>query len=465
MISLRIILHVLIIRPLLYLIFGVNVVGRENLNNVDKCILFSNHNSHLDVLLLFLILPPGKTDKTHPIAALDYFKKPAWLFAVVNFLFQPVWLDRKTDGIFPYKEIQKRLAEGHSIIIFPEGTRGETGEIHDFRQGIGLIEKNNPDTPVIPVYLEGPERAFPKKASFPLPLWNHITIGPPQIIRGDSKDITVKLHHHLKALADEEQAYRQHRISGTQKKPFTIAVIGIDGSGKSTLSRRLIGYFKGESCFISDGLELHTDGVSHSVQPLMVNELREWIGRKSKKAKNLARYKIPKLAELLLRDHLCSDVERWYRPDYIFMDGSPLLNMTAWAILFHEEFFNRYVCSKAIGVLSGNSDLPKSDILFKQFPELLALNKLHLNHLNIPDVIIFSDVDPEVSIKRILSRGETVQAHENLEKLAKLRNAYHMVCDVLEKDYQVLRLQGDNGLDLLTQEAGTFIENVRRDKD
>ncbi|MFC1650753.1 1-acyl-sn-glycerol-3-phosphate acyltransferase [Candidatus Latescibacterota bacterium] len=462
MISMRLLSHVLIIRPLLYLLFGVNVVGRENLNNVDKCILFSNHNSHLDVLLLYLILPPGKIDKTHPIAALDYFKKPAWLFGAVNFLFQPIWIDRTNNEIFPFKEIKKRLVEGHSIIIFPEGTRGEDGEIHDFRQGIGLIEKNNPDTPVIPVYLEGPERAFPKKASFPLPLWNHITIGPPYIIRGDSKDITVKLHRHLKALADEDQAYRQRRISGPPKKPFTIAVIGIDGSGKSTLSRRLIGYFKGESCFISDGLELHTDGEPQTFQPLIANELREWIGRKSKNAKNLARYKIPKLAELLLRDHLCSEVERWYRPDHIFMDGSPLLNMTAWAILFHEDFFNQKVCSKAIGVLSGNEDIPKNDILFKQFPELLALKKLHLNHLNIPDVIIFVDVDPEVSLKRILSRGETVQAHENSEKLTKLRKAYHMVCDVLEKTYPVLRLQGNNGLDLLTQTAKTFIENARR---
>jgi adenylate kinase family enzyme len=191
--------------------------------------------------------------------------------------------------------------------------------------------------------------------------------------------------------------------------------------------------------------------------------LRQWIGRKAKKSKNLARYKIPKLAELLLRDHLCSEVERWYRPDYIFMDGSPLLNMTAWAILFHEDFFNQEVCSKAINVLTGNVDIAKNDILFKQFPELLALNKLHLNHLNIPDVIIFLDVDPEVSIKRIMSRGETIQAHENLEKLTKLRKAYHMVCDVLEKTYPVYRVQGDIGMELLTQEAKAFIERVRRD--
>ena len=462
MISMRLLLHVFVIRPLLHLMFGVNVVGRENLNGVDKCIIFANHNSHLDILLLYLILPSGKIDKTHPIAALDYFRKPVWLFTVVNFLFQPIWVDRTIGGCFPIKEIQKNLAEGHSVIIFPEGTRGESGKIKDFRQGIGLIEKNNPDTPVIQVYLEGPERAFPNKTRFPLPIWNHITIGPPQTLRGQSKDISIKLHDHLEKLANEEQAYRQHRISGPPKKPFTIAVIGIDGSGKSTLSRRLIGSFKGESCFISDGLELLKDGKHHKVQPLIVNELRQLIGRRAKNAKNLARYKIPKLVELLLRDHLCSEVERWYRPDYIFMDGSPLLNMTAWAILFHEDFFNQEVCSKAIDILTGDVSISKNDELFKQFPELLALKKLHLNHLNIPDVIIFLDVDPEVSIKRIMSRGETVQAHENVEKLSKLRKAYHMVCNILEKNSPVYRVQGDIEMEQLTQEAATFIKNVRR---
>ena len=90
------------------------------------------------------------------------------------------------------------------------------------------------------------------------------------------------------------------------------------------------------------------------------------------------------------------------------------------------------------------------------------MKKLHLNHLNIPDVIIFLDVDPEVSIKRIMSRGETVQAHENVEKLSKLRKAYHMVCNILEKNSPVYRVQGDIEMEQLTQEAATFIKNVRR---
>lgn len=459
----RILLHVLIIRPLLHLLFGVNVVGRENLDGIDKCIIVANHNSHLDIFLLYMILPPGKIARTHPVAASDYFRRYPWLFKTMSFLFQPIWVDRQEKSAAVIKHMQARLDAGHSIIIFPEGKRGQTDQIEDFKRGIGITARKNPDTPVIPVFLEGPERVFPKKAFIPLPLWNHITVGPPQIIQGKSRDITAKLHKHLITLADEERSYRQRRIT-EPPRPFTIAFVGIDGSGKSTLSRYLIKLFEGQSCFISDSLELFDDGQPYQTQPLIVNELRQWMSRRSKKAQNLSRYKIPKLAELLLRDRLLAQVQRWYRPDQIFMDGSPLLNMTAWAILFHEECFNEEVCAKALHVLTGHTDLPKNDRIFTQLPELNALRKLNLNHLHLPDAVVFLDVDPKVSIERIKSRGQMVQAHENFEKLTKLSKAYHVLCDVLEKTLPVYRLPGDNDLDQLVQTTFKFIEDTRKDK-
>jgi len=457
--ALRTALHLLLIRPLLRLLFGVNVVGRENLDGLDRFILAANHNSHLDIFLLYSALPPGKIARTHPVAARDYFENPPWLFKTVQFLLQPVWVDRENSGVAAIKEIQRRLDDGRSIIIFPEGTRGAAGELQEFRGGVGLISGHNPDVPVVPVYLEGPERAFPKAAPFPLPLWNHITIGPPQLLHGKSREISCQLHDHLKALAEEEQAYRQRRIPEPHK-PFVAVVIGIDGSGKSTLSRRLANCFEGDSCFIGDSLELFKEGEPCNAQPLVANEVRKWVGRRAKSAKNLAHYKIPKLAELLLRDRLLSDVDRWYRPDRVFMDGSPLLNMTAWAILYHEDSFSEEVCATAMDILAGKHVCGKRDPVFKQFPELLTLRKLNLTHLHLPDAIIFLDVDPAICMERIASRGEAVQAHENMEKLTQLRKAYHLVCDVLQKTRPVCRLAGDKTVEQITDEAKEFIKST-----
>ena len=457
--ALRTALHLLLIRPLLRLLFGVNVVGRENLEGLDRFILVANHNSHLDISLLYSALPPGKIARTHPVASRDYFSNPPWLFKMVQFILQPVWVDREESGMAAIKEIQHRLDDGHSIIIFPEGTRGAAGELQEFRSGIGHIASHNPTVPIVPVYLEGPERAFPKAAPFPIPLWNHITIGPPQLLQGKSRQISCQLHDHLEALAEEGCAYRQRRIPES-RKPFVVAVIGIDGSGKSTLSRRLAGCSEGDSCFIGDSLELLKDGEPCTAQPLVANEVRKWVAKRAKSAKNLAHYKIPKLAELLLRDRLLSDVHRWYRPDRIFMDGSPLLNMTGWAILYHEEAFNEEVCTAAMDILIGKQVCGKRDPIFKLFPELLTLRKLNLTHLHLPDAVIFLDVDPAVCIERITSRGEAVQAHENIEKLTQLRKAYGLVCDVLEESLPVYRLTGDKSVEQITDEATIFLENI-----
>ncbi|HSR88012.1 MAG TPA: 1-acyl-sn-glycerol-3-phosphate acyltransferase, partial [Pontiella sp.] len=455
--ALRTGLHLLLIRPLLRLLFGVNVVGRENLDGLGRFILVANHNSHLDIFLLYSALPLCKITRTHPVAARDYFQKPPWLFKIVQFLMQPVWVDREESGIAGVREIQRRLDDGHSIIIFPEGTRGAAGQLQEFHGGIGLIAGHNPDIPVVPVYLEGPERALPKEASFPLPLWNHITIGPPQLLHGTSRAVSGQLHDHLEALAEEERAYRQQRMPEPQK-PFVVAVIGIDGSGKSTLSRRLAGCSEGESCLIGDRLELLKDGEPCTAQPLIAEEVRKWVALRAKNAKNIAHYKIPKLAELLLRDRLLADVHRWYRPGKVFMDGSPLLNMAGWAILYHEDAFTEEGCSKALEILSGQDDCRKTDPIFKQFPELSTLRKLNLTHLHLPDAVIFLDVDPAICMERIMTRGEALQAHESAEKLTKLRTAYALVCDVMEKTRPVCRLTGEKSLEQLTAEAAAFMK-------
>jgi adenylate kinase family enzyme len=207
---------------------------------------------------------------------------------------------------------------------------------------------------------------------------------------------------------------------------------------------------------------LFRDGEPRDAQPLVANEVRKWVSRQAKSAKNLAHYKIPKLAELLLRDHLLSDVHRWYRPDCIFMDGSPLLNMTGWAILYYEDAFNEKECGTAMDILAGKRVCGKRDPIFKQFPELLTLRKLNLTHLHLPDAVIFLDVDPAICVERITSRGERVQAHENIEQLTKLRKAYTLVCDVLQKTRPVCRLAGDKSIEQLVDEATSFIKTVEQ---
>ena len=461
--SVRVLIHLLLLRPFLKLFFGVNVAGRKNLASLDQYIIIANHNSHLDILLLFYILPVKQISTTRPVAAEEYFSKWKVLFKLVNYLFSPIWIVRDREVDDPLKGMKEALSSGNSIIIFPEGTRGIPGQIKRFKTGVGRLAVEYGNIPIIPVFLSGTEKSFPKKSTIPMPIWNNVTIGPPQIFRGESQDITSSLEKMILELSESETAKRHKRYK-RPKPAIAFAVYGIDGSGKSTLSRivakKLSDGFR--VCLISDILEFYENENQKELQPLLTEKLREALGRYAKTAKSLKQYKIPKLAELLLRDHILGEVQRWYTPDIIVQDGCPLINLAAWAKLYREEYFDAEVCAKAIRILTGKREaVKKDDPLFKKFHELAALRRFRLDHMRIPDAVIFLDVAPDVSIQRILSRGGQRQVHETEDKLAKLREGYLLVTQVVEKEFNIPTriLEGKSEIDKLTASAIEFIKD------
>jgi 1-acyl-sn-glycerol-3-phosphate acyltransferase len=457
-------IHLFILRPFIKFLLGINVFAQENILHLNKYIIIANHNSHLDILLLFYCLPVKHIPLTHPVAAEEYFTKSKVLFSIINYLFSPIWVSRGAlDAQREFlPKISRQLEKGHNIIIFPEGTRGTPGDIISFKSAIGRIAEQHRDVPIVPVFLSGPERSFPKSTFIPIPFWNNVLIGPPQIFHESSREIT----HHLKEILDELSenpvVARKKRQLKTERQSRAIAVLGIDGSGKSTLSRELSKLLSDDHdvALVSDTLEMYKEGELRPVQPLVTEHIREMLGRYAKQARSLASYKIPKLTELLLRDYLLRDIERWYHADIVVFDGSPILNLTAWAILYKEEHFNQSICRKAIKILTADDEeIARNDRIYDDFPELSALKKIKLTRLTLPDLVIFIDVDPAIARARIETRGQTLQVHETQEKLTKLRNAYRQVCDVIRTDFEIptLVLEGELTVSELKSRSCDFI--------
>lgn len=141
-------------------------------------VYFANHGSHLDTILLCAALPPDLRATTHPVAAADYWgTSPLRRFVALKLL-GAVLIDRKgaKDPLAPITAI---LDGGDSLILFPEGTRGDERLPGPFKSGLYHLALAHPEVEFIPVYLENLSRAYPKGAIIPAPITCVARFGAP----------------------------------------------------------------------------------------------------------------------------------------------------------------------------------------------------------------------------------------------------------------------------------------------
>lgn len=172
---LRIIIHA-IGRGLITLFFGIPPV-KPILD--DQCIVISNHNTHIDTLVLFRVFPLRRVNKVKVIAAQDYFGKGVGGF-FGRLLFNLILLDRRATNVLSALDpIEEALRQGFSVIVFPEGTRGDPGVIQRFKCGIGKLATDFPEIPVYPIVIHGVEKTLPRGDTLLVPFNIRFDVMPP----------------------------------------------------------------------------------------------------------------------------------------------------------------------------------------------------------------------------------------------------------------------------------------------
>jgi len=68
---------------------------------------------------------------------------------------------------------------GHSLILFPEGTRGTGERLLPFKSGIYHLAHVRPTVELVPVWMDNNYRVMPKGTLLPIPLLCSVTFGAP----------------------------------------------------------------------------------------------------------------------------------------------------------------------------------------------------------------------------------------------------------------------------------------------
>jgi 1-acyl-sn-glycerol-3-phosphate acyltransferase len=153
-------------------------------------IYFANHASHLDFVLVWAALPPKLRAMTRPVAAKDYWDRPGFRRYLGVKVFNAVLVDRLPAQSSPQTAIDvllEGLGERHSLIIFPEGTRGDGSTIAPFKSGLYRLGKARPDVELIPAYINNLNRVLPKGEFVPVPMLASVSFGEPMQVGEDEE--------------------------------------------------------------------------------------------------------------------------------------------------------------------------------------------------------------------------------------------------------------------------------------
>jgi len=135
----------------------VQIHGRDRMYESGPAVIVANHLSLVDILVLF---------RLH-----SHFK---WVSKQENFQVPLIGWNMRLCGYIPLRRGTARsirtmmqkcdevIAEGSSVVMFPEGTRSSTGRLRSFKPGAFEIAKRN-RIPIQPIVIRGTGDALPKR--------------------------------------------------------------------------------------------------------------------------------------------------------------------------------------------------------------------------------------------------------------------------------------------------------------
>lgn len=170
-------------------------------------IYFANHSSHLDFLIIWAVLPQNLRRQTRPVAARDYWTGSSLRRWLAKTVFRAALIERNhiTRENNPVSELGEILRNKDSIILFPEGTRGDGARINSLKSGLYHLTHQHPEAELVPVYLNNLNRVLPKGEMLPIPLICSIKFGESIKLQPNEhkSDFLLRAREAMEALSQE----------------------------------------------------------------------------------------------------------------------------------------------------------------------------------------------------------------------------------------------------------------------
>jgi 1-acyl-sn-glycerol-3-phosphate acyltransferase len=412
--------HVLFVYPVLWGVIGARYRRREALPE-GACLVVANHNSHLDAAVLMRLFPLRRLPHVRPVAAADYFGRN-WLLRTMAMLFMNgIPIERNAapgqDVLAPMIEALER---GQALIFFPEGSRGEAGVVAPFRPGIGRLVRAMPGLRVVPVFMSGPERIWPRGRVVPVPLAIDVNVGRARTYAAElsSREIAEQVRRDVLALAPPPPPVPGPRPG----PPVRIAVCGIDEQAReglvSLLTERL-GRVERSIGIADPMLDANEEGLRESPGPVPLTRSPAWLGLLARALRTGGRLGGSKFAELVERAAVDEALQHGRAARFVVGGGSSLVELLAWAEAHrYGGGFDEQQTGELMLYLSRERRIPVRRWwrYVRQVPEIWVLNVFDLARMLPPDVLV-------------LLRGRMAGDREPL----RLEDAYRKVAGVLRR--------------------------------
>lgn len=138
-------------------LWKVSVTGRERIDRKEAYVMVSNHQSLVDILTLFRIFAHFKW-----VSKIENFYVPliGWNMSLNRYI--KLKRGSMRSNVQMLQDCEDTLAQGSSVLIFPEGTRSGDGKVRTFKDGAFEVAQRA-RRPILPIAVYGSSKALPAR--------------------------------------------------------------------------------------------------------------------------------------------------------------------------------------------------------------------------------------------------------------------------------------------------------------